>query len=136
MPELLADIEPSQLLVNELVDLAPLPTLTRGRVALVGDAAHAMAPNLGQGACQALEDAVELASALAATDGDTAERPRAYERRRLRRVHRVARRSRSAGIAAGLRGRATTTARNVLAGAVPGALTLRTFDATLDWTPP
>jgi len=36
-----------------------------GRVVLLGDAAHAMAPDLGQGACQAIEDAVVLAAALA-----------------------------------------------------------------------
>ena len=42
----------------------PLPTLAVGRVALLGDAAHAMTPDLGQGACQAFEDAVTLAAVL------------------------------------------------------------------------
>ncbi|MCR3720303.1 MULTISPECIES: FAD-dependent oxidoreductase [Prauserella salsuginis group] len=137
LPQLLASVEPSQLLVNELADLAPLRTLVHGRAVLVGDAAHAWAPNLGQGACQALEDSVELASALAAgADRDIAQRLRVYDRRRLPRVHRLARRSRSAGRAAGMRGRTTTTVRNALVGAVPDALALRAFDATLDWTPP
>ena len=45
----------------------PLPRLAVGRVALLGDAAHAMTPDLGQGACQAFEDAVVLASVLGAT---------------------------------------------------------------------
>ena len=40
----------------------PLPAYHRGRVAILGDAAHAMTPHLGQGACQAIEDAVVLAS--------------------------------------------------------------------------
>ena len=39
----------------------------RGRVALVGDAAHPMTPNLGQGACQAIEDAMVLAHLAEAT---------------------------------------------------------------------
>ncbi|MDA2814961.1 FAD-dependent monooxygenase [Nocardiopsis sp. RSe5-2] len=39
----------------------PLPAYHKGRVALVGDTAHAMTPNLAQGACQAIEDAVVLA---------------------------------------------------------------------------
>jgi 2-polyprenyl-6-methoxyphenol hydroxylase-like FAD-dependent oxidoreductase len=49
---------------NDIVDFAPLPTWTRGRVTLLGDAAHAMTPNLGQGACQAIEDAIVLAASI------------------------------------------------------------------------
>jgi 2-polyprenyl-6-methoxyphenol hydroxylase-like FAD-dependent oxidoreductase len=44
--------------------VAPLPALAAGRVALLGDAAHAMTPDLGQGACQAFEDAVVLGEEL------------------------------------------------------------------------
>jgi 2-polyprenyl-6-methoxyphenol hydroxylase-like FAD-dependent oxidoreductase len=50
---------------NDIIDLQPLDRWTDGRVALMGDAAHAMTPNMGQGACQAIEDAVVLAHALA-----------------------------------------------------------------------
>jgi 2-polyprenyl-6-methoxyphenol hydroxylase-like FAD-dependent oxidoreductase len=65
----------------------PLPAFHSGRVALLGDAAHPMTPNLGQGACQALEDAATLTRLTARTspgeiqaalDGYTAARlPRA-----------------------------------------------------------
>jgi 2-polyprenyl-6-methoxyphenol hydroxylase-like FAD-dependent oxidoreductase len=51
-------------LVNRILRLDPLPTWTRGTVALLGDAAHAMEPNLGQGAAQAIEDAEALLVAL------------------------------------------------------------------------
>ncbi len=51
--------------VTGLFDRDPLPEWTRGRVTLLGDAAHAMLPYLAQGACQALEDAHVLASSLA-----------------------------------------------------------------------
>ena len=47
----------------------PLPRFHEGRVALLGDAAHAMTPNLGQGACQAIEDAVVLAARAGSPDG-------------------------------------------------------------------
>ncbi|MEK8105489.1 FAD-dependent monooxygenase [Micromonospora sp. M12] len=43
----------------------PLPSYVRGRVALLGDAAHPMTPNLGQGAGQAIEDAVVLGAVCA-----------------------------------------------------------------------
>ncbi|GAA3412471.1 FAD-dependent oxidoreductase [Streptosporangium vulgare] len=62
IPELLAAASPEMVLRNDVHYLAtPLPAMHRGRVALLGDAAHAMTPNLGQGACQAIEDAVVLA---------------------------------------------------------------------------
>ncbi|WP_433432100.1 FAD-dependent oxidoreductase [Nonomuraea sp. CA-141351] len=49
----------------DIHDVEALPTYIRGRVALLGDAAHAMSPDRGQGAGQSIEDAVVLAAALA-----------------------------------------------------------------------
>jgi salicylate hydroxylase len=51
-----------------LFDREPLPRWTNGRLALLGDAAHAMLPHLGQGANQSIEDAVAVAALLAASD--------------------------------------------------------------------
>jgi 2-polyprenyl-6-methoxyphenol hydroxylase-like FAD-dependent oxidoreductase len=51
-------------LVNRILRLEMLPTWTRGKAALLGAAAHAMEPNLGQGAAQAIEDAEALLVAL------------------------------------------------------------------------
>ncbi|MEU5363864.1 FAD-dependent monooxygenase [Streptomyces sp. NPDC005925] len=56
-----------------------------GRVTLLGDAAHAMPTDLGQGACQAIEDAVVLADSLAGRD-DPVAALRTYEQRRIPRV--------------------------------------------------
>jgi 2-polyprenyl-6-methoxyphenol hydroxylase-like FAD-dependent oxidoreductase len=52
------------ILRNDLFDRPPLRPWGRGRVTLLGDAAHPMTPNLGQGACQAIEDAAVLAACL------------------------------------------------------------------------
>jgi salicylate hydroxylase len=62
----------------------------RGRIQLIGDAAHAMLPNAGQGACQAFEDAYILARWLA-TEEDPVEAFRNFRRIRIPRVHAVQR---------------------------------------------
>lgn len=62
--DLIAHTDEAQISAVELADLSPIPDWWRGRVALLGDAAHATSPNLGQGAAQALEDAEALAESL------------------------------------------------------------------------
>ena len=63
----------------------------RGRIQLIGDAAHAMLPNAGQGACQAFEDAYILARWLDAKRDDPVEAFRNFRRVRIPRVHAVQR---------------------------------------------
>jgi salicylate hydroxylase len=70
-----------------LYDREPLPTWTKGRLTLLGDAAHPMLPHLGQGANQAIEDGMALATILAQVD--TSGVPAsllAYEQLRRKRV--------------------------------------------------
>ncbi|MBG0815556.1 FAD-dependent oxidoreductase [Planomonospora sp. ID82291] len=97
IPELLAAASPQDVLRNDVHYLAsPLPAMHRGRVALLGDAAHAMTPNLGQGACQAIEDAVVLAHVAGPGDGDVpdlASRLGAYTAARLERTSKIVARS-------------------------------------------
>ena len=81
-----------------LYDREPLPTWTRGRLTLLGDAAHPMLPHTGQGANQAIEDGVALASVLSRADSESA--PRAlliYEKLRRERTAGVQRISRVNG---------------------------------------
>jgi 2-polyprenyl-6-methoxyphenol hydroxylase-like FAD-dependent oxidoreductase len=65
VPELIASTLPDHVLRNDIVDRPPSPRWAKGRAVLVGDAAHATTPNLGQGGCMAIEDAVILARHLA-----------------------------------------------------------------------
>lgn len=63
--ELIAHTDAEHIHGVDLSDIRPLPHWHRGKVVLIGDAAHATSPNLGQGAAQALEDAYSLATQLA-----------------------------------------------------------------------
>jgi 2-polyprenyl-6-methoxyphenol hydroxylase-like FAD-dependent oxidoreductase len=81
---------------NDIYDRPPLKRWGDRRITLVGDAAHPMTPNLGQGACQALEDAVALASHLARST-DAIASLRAYETARIPRANQIVLASRRAG---------------------------------------
>ena len=73
-----------------LYDREPLPTWTSGRLTLLGDAAHPMLPHLGQGANQAIEDGMALATILAEVDNSTVPAALAeYERLRRERVAQI-----------------------------------------------
>lgn len=61
IPEIIAATEPETILRHDIFDLADLPsTFVHRRGVLLGDAAHAMTPDIGQGAGQAIEDAATL----------------------------------------------------------------------------
>ncbi len=81
-----------------LYDRDPIAQWTRGRVTVLGDAAHPMLPYLGQGACQAIEDGVVLAAALAARAEDPVAALALYERSRRPRASQVVMASRERGV--------------------------------------
>ncbi|MEU9860723.1 FAD-dependent monooxygenase [Streptomyces sp. NPDC047971] len=133
---LLDATRPEAVLHHDIHELAtPLPSFVSGRVALLGDAAHAMTPNLGQGACQAVEDAVVLAAALArGADTDTA--LAAYDAERRPRAQSVATAARKAGrIGQQLSGPAVAL-RNAALRLAPSGLAVRMILRHADWTPP
>ena len=82
-----------------LYDREPLPTWTKGRLTLLGDAAHPMLPHLGQGANQSIEDGMALATLLARVDASAVPASLlAYERLRRERVAEVQRGARQNGL--------------------------------------
>jgi salicylate hydroxylase len=82
-----------------LYDREPLPTWTRGRLTLLGDAAHPMLPHLGQGANQSIEDGMALATILAGVERDAIPAALlAYEQLRRERVAQVQRGARQSGL--------------------------------------
>jgi 2-polyprenyl-6-methoxyphenol hydroxylase-like FAD-dependent oxidoreductase len=78
----------TDILRHDIYDRPPLRSWGAGRVTLLGDAAHPMTPNLGQGACQAIEDAVVLMKQVSAGAG-VANALRAYEAKRIERTARI-----------------------------------------------
>ncbi|UQU62156.1 FAD-dependent monooxygenase [Couchioplanes caeruleus] len=136
IPALLAAITPGDLLRHDILAVRPsLRRLHRGRVALLGDAAHAMEPNLGQGAGLAIEDAVVLAHAMAGDSAATAG-PARYDRARVGRVTRLARQSRLLGRLTQSPSATVAALRDTAVRLVPDRVALRGFDAAAAWRPP
>ncbi|ROO85132.1 2-polyprenyl-6-methoxyphenol hydroxylase-like FAD-dependent oxidoreductase [Actinocorallia herbida] len=124
----LAAVDPTRILRNDVHAMVrPLPAMHHGRVAILGDAAHPMTPNLGQGACQAIEDAIVLAH-TAARGAPLVE----YTAARLSRTTRIARTSRLIGRLTRLTGPVAVTARDALL-RLPG---LNAADSVFGWHPP
>jgi 2-polyprenyl-6-methoxyphenol hydroxylase-like FAD-dependent oxidoreductase len=108
----------SEILRNDVYYLEPLPRWSEGRIVLVGDAAHATTPGVGQGAAQAIEDAVVLADRLAG-DGDLPAALAEYEAFRRPRADAVLKVSRRVDRAAQLANPLGWRLRNALVRRMP-----------------
>ena len=83
---LIQQLEPEKTNRVEIHDIEPLEALVRGRVALLGDAGHSTAPDLGQGGCQAMEDAEVLTRYLQTTTLSVEDALKRYEAERKERT--------------------------------------------------
>ncbi|KUF17030.1 FAD-dependent monooxygenase [Streptomyces silvensis] len=139
IPEIIAGAAPADILRNDVRHLIePLPAHHRGRTALLGDAAHAMAPTLGQGGNQAIEDAVVLAHHLA-PDSDPFAGLAAYSAARVPRTTAIVRQSARTARLNHLTGGALLTLRDALlrtACRIGPDLITRGFATIADWRPP
>ncbi|MEV4532609.1 FAD-dependent monooxygenase [Asanoa sp. NPDC049518] len=114
----------------------PVPSYVRGGVALLGDAAHAMTPNLGQGANQAIEDAVVLA-AYCDPAGDLGAGLAAYDTARRPRSQQVARAAYQMGrFGQQLHNPVAVALRNAVIRFTPPKASLRSMARFASWTPP
>ncbi|MEU3984465.1 FAD-dependent monooxygenase [Streptomyces sp. NPDC026672] len=136
IPALLDATDSRAVLRNDIITLAaPLARFTRGRVVLVGDAAHAMTPDLGQGGNQALEDAITLA-AFAGREHNLDAALGLYDETRRERTAAIARRSWQMGKIAQVHSRPAVGFRNALIWLTPAAVAVRTSTRLQAWQPP
>jgi 2-polyprenyl-6-methoxyphenol hydroxylase-like FAD-dependent oxidoreductase len=112
------------ILENGAYDLPPLQRWSAGRVTLLGDAAHPCTPNLGQGGCMALEDALVLAKCIGKciSNGRPIESAlERYESLRRRRTRHIQQRSLLMGQIGQWQNRAAVTGRRVVTSLLPAA---------------
>ncbi|MBD0284999.1 MAG: FAD-dependent monooxygenase [Flavisolibacter sp.] len=126
IPTILEQTKDEDLIWNDIIDLKPLHQYAFGAIVLIGDAAHATTPNIGQGACQAIEDAVILADELRKTE-DVAKAFKQFEQRRLKRTHYIMNTSWKIGKVAQLENKMLIAVRNFLFRMLPARFDDRQF---------
>ncbi len=137
--ELIEATPRSSVLKTGAFDRAPVRTWGHGRMTLLGDAIHPTTPNLGQGGCLAMEDAMILARCFEKYGADE-EALRRYERCRYKRTTAVSRYSRYYGEVGQWENVWARGVRRAMLALVPEALALRVmqivfdYDATTDYT--
>ncbi|GAB2953465.1 FAD-dependent monooxygenase [Hymenobacter coalescens] len=124
IPQLLALTTDAQLLWGDIIDLKPIHRFAHDRVLLIGDAAHATTPNMGQGAGQAVEDAAVLARCLQEQPAPE-DAFRLFEQRRRPRTTRIVEQSWQLGKAAQLTHPFLVGLRNAVMRRVPAAVNAR-----------
>jgi FAD-dependent urate hydroxylase len=125
---LLIESTPAEhILHNDIYDIAPLKKWCRGRVALLGDAAHPTTPNMGQGACMAIESSIALARCLRQSN-DLAESLRRYERERMPRTRWVTNQSWRIGRIGQFENRLLCTLRDLFVQLAPDSLTIKQIE--------
>lgn len=127
VPEIVRHTPSEEIIRTDLYDFASRQPWRQGRVVLLGDAAHAMTPNLGQGGAQAIEDAYVLAETLRG-NADVDDALARYERARFPRVRWIANTAWRFGKLAHLRPGFALSLRNWALRLTPAAINRRQLD--------
>ncbi len=129
--KIISEAQPSDIILNRITDLKPTTKWQHKNVCLIGDAAHATTPNLGQGACQAIEDAYTLGQ-LYSHDKSIENIFAQYEKLRLKKVHRIVNTSWTIGKVAHLENSFAIWLRNTLMRSVPKSANSKQLEKIFD----
>ncbi len=127
IPTLIGATDERQLIQTDIVDRRPTNVWGTGRVTLLGDAAHPTTPNLGQGACLAIEDSIVLSRFLVQHVGAVDQALRAYERARQSRTANITNLSLRFGQIAQLQSPFQSWARDFALRLIPTGVSTRQF---------
>ncbi|MGH2482438.1 MAG: FAD-dependent monooxygenase, partial [Ktedonobacteraceae bacterium] len=133
VPAVIEATRDADILRNDVYELPHLKRWSSGRVTLLGDAAHAMTPNLGQGGCLASEDALVLADCLTKEQQDIVAALKLYETRRIKRTRDVARLAHLMAGAVQIENNALAGTRNAIFKRVPPSFVVKRVLWILDY---
>lgn len=121
------------IILNDIIDLQPINKWHKNKVCLIGDAAHATTPNMGQGACQAVEDAFVLGKLF--KESNNIEQIFAkYEQLRMKKAHYITNMSQKIGKIAHFENNLAMWCRNQLLKTVPDSFNEKQLDKIFNIT--
>lgn len=125
--DMIVKTEKNKIHAGEIVDLKPFKSWSISNVCLLGDAAHATTPNLGQGACQAIEDAFVLAECLEKYEYEKAFTE--FEKLRVYKAHKIVKTSYMLGKIAHWSNRILIVLRNGMLRNLPASINKKQIES-------
>lgn len=133
VPRMISETPKEKIFVNDIIDLEPIYQWQKDRVCLIGDAAHATTPNMGQGACQAIEDAYVIGK-LFGEGKNVDEVFKQYEELRMKKAHYIVNTSSTIGKVSHYENSLAAWLRNTLLKATPSSINEKQMEKVFDIT--
>lgn len=131
IPRMISVTPKEKIFVSDIIDLEPIYQWQKDHVCLIGDAAHATTPNMGQGACQAIEDAYVLGK-LFGEGKNVDEVFTQYEKLRMKKAHYIVNTSSAIGKISHYENSLAVWLRNALLKATPGSVNEKQMEKVFD----
>ncbi|WP_160135882.1 FAD-dependent monooxygenase [Chryseobacterium sp. c4a] len=129
--KMISETPKEKIFINDIIDLEPIYQWQKDRVCLIGDAAHATTPNMGQGACQAIEDAYILGKLF--SEGKSVDEVfTQYEKLRMNKAHYIVNTSSTIGKVSHYENSIAIWLRNILLKATPSSTNEKQMEKVFD----